>query len=31
MCLFTLKQIVSRLIEEDDVMTYEGELKTDLA
>jgi len=31
MCLFTFKQIVSRLIEQDDLISYEGALKTDFA
>jgi len=30
-CLFTFKQIVTRLIEQDDVISYEGAMKMDLA
>jgi len=31
MCLFTFRQIVPRLIEQDDVISYEVALKMDLA
>jgi len=31
MCLFMFKQIVPRLIEQDDVINYERALKMDLA
>jgi len=31
MCLFTFKQIVPRLMGQDDVISYEGTLKMDLA
>jgi len=31
MCLLTFKQTVPRLIEQDDVISYEGALEMDLA
>jgi len=31
MCLFTFQQIVPRLIKQNDVISYEGMLKIDLA